>query len=75
MVLGAIAFTNATVTWIAAATGLDEQAVEIALAQLTRRGLVLRSAERAHLAGRQPAAMRTLRRIHTPGDPQPTPAA
>ena len=47
MVLGAIAFTNATVTWIAAATGLDEQAVEIALAQLTRRGLVLRSAERA----------------------------
>jgi DNA-binding MarR family transcriptional regulator len=76
MVLGAVAVTSSTAMWIAAATGLDEQAVEAALAELTRRGLVIRLGGRAHLAARRTTASRKPRRSSPSGDQQPTsPAA
>jgi hypothetical protein len=75
-VLDAIPITNGTPESLTAVTGLDPLQVEVALAQLTRRGLVHRNAGRVRVAER-PTTRRHLRLLHgTATTPTPTmPAA
>jgi DNA-binding MarR family transcriptional regulator len=75
IVLAATALTGSTTPGLADATGLDEQTVETALAQLARRGLVRRTSSHARRVHAHPALRpRALQLI--PGGPvagQPTP--
>jgi DNA-binding MarR family transcriptional regulator len=75
LVLDAIALTGSTPHAITAATGLDEQTVETALAQLSRRGLVRRTASHARRVSGRPAPRRRALRLIGDSDPagQPTP--
>jgi DNA-binding MarR family transcriptional regulator len=74
IVLDALALTGSSTPALAAVTGMHEQSVETALAQLSRRGLVRRTAGHARRVTGRPARRRGLRLI---GDPdtagQPTP--
>ena len=58
IVLDATALTGSTTLALAGATGMDEVAVESALAQLARRGLVRRSASHARRVGGRPSRPR-----------------
>jgi 2-methylcitrate dehydratase PrpD len=66
-VLDAIPTSIGTTAALAHATRLDPEQVERALAQLTRRGLVVRASGRARLTVK-PSATRRLRPL--PGDPK-----
>jgi DNA-binding transcriptional ArsR family regulator len=78
--LDAIPLTSTTPQKLAAATGLEQAAVETALAQLYRRGLVRRTPSHVRrLSGRPARPPRRLQLLHghqSPRHPTPTlPAA
>jgi DNA-binding MarR family transcriptional regulator len=71
-VLDAIAFPGSSTPALVAATGLTLETVESALAHLSRRGLVRRTASHARRIAAHPAPGRR-RALHLTGDGQPTP--
>jgi MarR family len=75
IVLDAVALTGSTPQALAAATGMAVETVESALAQLSRRGLVRRTASHARRVSGRPACPRRALRLIGEDEPagQPTP--